>query len=196
VYLDSFTWWRFLKKSADRQVDEPMAALEDALRDQLLRVCERALDVMVLLDKDGIMSAVGRDLDLKDYTQRLDAAEIIESLSESLLAPFIVPILRSDEWEDIAKIGKGRFHFEDDASSDNAHYFVGSKNKWVCFCALYYLLKSLGRNRLVELEKTILLTLQLDPNIYLSRAACELLPNPGSPGFKGNVVETFELLER
>jgi len=40
------------------------------------------------------------------------------------------------------------------------------------------------------------LTLQLDPNIYLSRAACELLPNPGSPGFKGNVVETFELLER
>jgi CRP-like cAMP-binding protein len=196
VYRDSFLWWQFRSKAPDGLDNGALAVLEDALHDQLLRVCERALDVMVLLDKNGMISSVSRDFDLRDYTQRLDVAEIIESLSDSSIAPFIVPILRSDAWEDIAKIGKNRFHFEDDTPSDNMHYFVKSKNKWICFCALYYLYKSVGRKVVFETEKTILMTLHHDPNIYLSRVACHLLSNSGSPGFEEIDVEPFELLER
>jgi CRP-like cAMP-binding protein len=194
VYRDSFLWWQFRSKAPDGADNGALAVLEDALHDQLLRVCERALDVMVLLDKNGMISAVSRDFDLRDYTQRLDVAEIIESLSDPSVAPFIVPILRSDAWEDIAKIGKSRFHFEDDTSSDNTHYFVKSKNKWICFCALYYLYKSAGGEALVETWKTILMTLRHDPNIYLSRLACQLLSNPFD--FEGDDVGPFELLER
>lgn len=194
VYRDSLIWSRFREKAAEGPEENFIEVLEDALRDQLIRVCERTLEGMVVLDKNGMMSAVSRDFDLKDYTQRLDAAEIIEGLSDTSIAPFIVPILRSDDWADIAKIGKSRFHLEGEAHLNDAHYFVQSHNKWVCFCALYCLYKSLGRKRLVDREKPLLTTLQRDPNIYLSRVACELTAN--LPGFEGAIMETFELLER
>jgi len=91
------------------------------------------------------------------------------------------------------KSARARFHFEDDTSSDNTHYFVKSKNKWICFCALYYLYKSAGGEALVETWKTILMTLRHDPNIYCQdwHVNCSpiLLIRRGRRG-------PFELLER
>ena len=193
VYRDSFVWYHCNPNRNYKEADTAAVILEEALRDQLLRVCERVLDVMALLDPNGMIASMYNDFDVKDFAQRLSLADILESLSETALTPLVVPILRNDEWEDIAKTGKSHFHFKIDAATGALHYFVRSKNKWICFCALYLWFITQGNEHLKNEENTLLTALQNDEHTYLSRAAHFLL-NMAKNDEKS--IEPFELLQR
>jgi CRP-like cAMP-binding protein len=194
TYKDGFIWWGIIKNLGEKANDDVFKALDDGLRDQLLRACERSLDVMALLDDNNILAAVRREFNPRDLAERREMAEIIEGISVYGIAQLVVPILRSETWEDLAKIGKHRFHFEPVHQKETMDYFVQSKNRWVCFCALYVLCKTSGKRRLGAAVHAIIMTLQHCPNIYLSRVARQLAAKDGDN--REGLVEDFELLER
>jgi hypothetical protein len=194
AFYDGFLWRQFISKRGRTNLDISAAILEEALRDQLFRVSERILDVMAILENRGTIAALCNDFDLGDSGQRLSLAEILESLDETVLGPFIIPILRDEEWEELAKIGKSRFCFEETTSSGALRNLVGSKNKWISFCSLNVWFKAHGRRGLKADEIALIEELQDEGNIYLSTAAREILMAVNKQGEKN--VEPFELLER
>jgi CRP-like cAMP-binding protein len=137
---------------------------------------------------------MSKDFDLNDYGQRLQVAEIVESLRDTPLSALAVPILRNDDWEDIAKIGKNHFHFEYNAVFEGIYHFVRSKNKWVCFCAFYYLSVMRIDEKPVRQQHALLMSLKADSNKYLSNIAAHFLDNDS--GREEYMIEPFELLER
>jgi hypothetical protein len=193
LYRDGYVWWRITSITPHAAADAPYSALDDALREQMIHACERSLDAMALLDKDGMMAMARKDLDVRDFNERLYIAEIIEGMSVTGIAPLLVPILRNENWEDLGKIGRSHFRFEDNAPLLRIEYFVESKNTWVSFCALYVLYKLWGRRRLVETQRSIIINAQLRPNIYLSRVAGRLLESGNDQ--REETLEDFELLE-
>ncbi len=193
VYRDSFVWSHVRQKN-EKYLHQALAILEDALRDQLQRMCERILDVFVLIDAEGMVAEASKDIDLNDNVQRLQVAEIVESFGNTKIGTLAVPILRSDEWGDIAKIGRSHFHFDHNAHENGIHYFILSKNKWVCFCAFYYLYVMHINRRPVTGDRALLVLLKADPNVYLSNSAAYFLD--AHDGRDIGMVEPFELLER
>jgi ATP/ADP translocase len=193
LYKDGYVWWRITTMTPQAAADASYAALDDALREQMIHACERSLDAMTLLDKDGMMAMARRNLDIRDFNERLDIAEIIEGMSVTGIASLIVPILRNENWEDLGKIGNSHFRFEDDAPSLRIEYFVESKNTWVSFCALYALYKLRGKRRLVETYRSIIMNMRRRPNIYLSRVVGRLLESGNEQ--REESMEDFELLE-
>jgi hypothetical protein len=193
VYRDSFVWYHFRKKKEKKSRDV-FIVLEDALEDQLSRLCERILDVIVLFDTKGIVTAAGKNYDLKDNTQRQQVAEIIENFDDKIISMLAAPIIRSDTWDDIAKIGRTYFHFEFELVAEGLFYFINSKNKWVCFCA-FYCIYIIGVDRkLMEKQRASLAVLQTDANMYLSNVAIHFLN--GNFKLGNDMIEPFKLLEQ
>ena len=193
LYKDGYVWWKISAMTPHGAADAAYSALDDALHEQMVHACERSLDAMALLDKDGMMAMARKDLDVRDFNERLDIAEIIEEMSVTGIAPLLVPILRNENWEDLGKIGRSHFRFEDDAPVSGIEYFVESKNTWVSFCALYALYKLEGTRRFVETHRSILMNTRRRPNIYLSRVAGRLLESGDDK--REETMEDFELLE-
>ena len=149
---------------------------------------------MVLLDTEGMVAAISRDFDANDYGQRFKVAEIIETLGDTPMIPLIVPILRSDAWEDIARIGKNHFHFNYSAISEGIYYFIRSKNRWICFCAFFYVHVVHVDEKPLKNDPALLLSLRDDPNIHLSKIATHFLDDHDKQD--ACMIEHFELLER
>jgi len=193
-YYDAFLWYQYSSKRDNNEFGAYESIVEEALRDQIYRVCERILDVMAILENRGTIAALRNEFDLGDSGQRLSLAEILETLNETAITPYIVPFLRNDEWEDIAKIGKSRFQFETEVSAGALWKLVRSKNKWICFCSLYVWFKNNGGKNLKHDEIAVLNDLQKERNIVLSNAAREIAM--GEHRQEENSVKPFDLLER
>lgn len=193
VYHDSFIWYTTFSR-IDSKKRTCAEMLEDALKDEMLRLCEWTLDVMVLLDKDNMMAAVRRDFNLKDSEQRTECAEIIECGREHELASLIVPILRSEKMEDIALIGSQEFGFTEEPQFDGLRYFVESKNKWVSFCALHCAYTQKGRAATAE-YLAILMIMKQDGTLHFAEAAQRMLDELYGKT-TGGTMEPFALLER
>jgi CRP-like cAMP-binding protein/ATP/ADP translocase len=194
IYFDVFIWYKFVSNRNNKDIEEIENVFGDAMRDQLFRVCERTLDVIALCDNRRIIGAVYNDFDLRDSAQRLSLAEILESLSDNSIIPFVLPILRKDSWEYLAKTGKNKFDFNIDVKESELYFLLRSKNKWVSFCALYAWFKLYGSDHLFKNEGKFLSDLQKEPNKYHSEAVLRLLKSSGSKSEKNE--EPFELLER
>ncbi|GAG38365.1 unnamed protein product, partial [marine sediment metagenome] len=106
VYRDADIWWRYYEESGRKEIVSGLAILESALRERTLRVAEWALDVTVLLDKEGLITWGRRDLDMREYAHRLDMIEILESLGSHRIGAMTVPLLKFESWERVARSGK------------------------------------------------------------------------------------------
>jgi hypothetical protein len=194
AYRDGYIWHHIRHKTRQVRWTAASAVMEDALQDQQLRLCERILDVLVLIDSEGMGVAIGRDFDLKDRAQRLQVAEIVESLRSTPLIALSLPVLRGEGWEEIAKIGRNHFNFDYEEAGAAIYYFIDSKNKWVCFCSLYFLSFGEIDEALIAKRHAVLMAFKDDPNIYLSKAAAHFLS--GRAHRETAMIEPFELLER
>jgi hypothetical protein len=195
VYRDCFVWSSFHAGAACRnRCNAGQCFLEDALRDQITRVCEWALDVVVLLDTKGVMAAVRRDIDLREKTHRNEMIELVEAFAPPRIAGLIVPILREDTLDQIAKTGKGYFHFEAGLAHETLGYFVGSKNHWICLCSLYCLWLQDNGPALVAGHRDVLERLSGEKNALLAVVAQRLLAQTIET--KEKSMEPFDLLER
>jgi hypothetical protein len=196
VYRDSYAWSLFCSsEECKSRGDAGLVFLEDALRDHLDRVCDWALDVVALLDEKGVMATVRRDLDLREQTQRNDMIELVEAFGPPRIAALIVPILRAEPLDHIAKTGKGYFHFNDAGADETLSYFVTSKNHWVCLCGLYCLWRQDdGPRVVVERHRDVLTRLGNEKNSPLAGIAGQLLSL--RTGLEEKSMEPFDLLER
>ena len=193
VYYDAVIWYAaFAKNNPTRR--SCAVLLEDAVQSELLRSCEWALDVLVLLDSKRTMAAIRRDFNLMDHEQRIECAEILESGWEHVLTPLIVPILRSEALEDIAAIGRQRFGLSGNGHINGLLYFIESKNKWICFCALHCAYRYASQTMPADIG-ALLMKLKDDSNPYLAASANAML-NMQSGKSDGGIVEPFVLLER
>jgi ATP/ADP translocase len=195
AYGDSFVWATFRTTSGCKaRCESGSCFLEDALRDQLARVCDWALDVVSLLDEKGVMAAVRRDIDLREKTHRNDMIELVEAFGPPRIAVLIVPILRQDPLDQIAKTGKGYFHFSAALSRETLSYFVKSRNHWICLCALYCLWLQDDGPKMVAGHRDVLERLSGEKNALLAVVAERLLSQ--SAHGKEKSMEPFDLLER
>jgi hypothetical protein len=194
VYRDSFVWSSFCSNADCRtSCNAGWCFLEDALREQCARVCDWALDVVALLDRQGVMATVRRDLDLREISQRNEMVELVEAFCPPRIAVLIIPILRVDPLDQIAKTGKGYFHFDKAFAHESIGYFVTSKNHWICLGALYCLWQQgKGPGAVVE-HRDVIEHLRSEKNSPLVGIAERLLSQP--PGDKEKTMEPFDLLE-
>jgi hypothetical protein len=194
VYKDAILWALYRTHTAGKQEDPAQSILEDALRDQLFRIAEGALDVVTLIDSEGVVSLSRRDLDLKDRSQRFDMMEILETFGPPKIVSLVIPILRDDSWESLAKIGRARFHVDDTVLPAGLSYFLTSSNRWVCFCALYCLAKQ--ARPAGHVDPGVIERLKADPYTYVARAAKQLSGRITMAHADEMTIEPFELLER
>lgn len=155
VYRDATTWHNCREVIKNQQT---IAVLDDALRENFTRLCEWAVNAMVLLDKKGIMTWRHNDIDIKEKSQRLDLIEIIEGTSYQKIGGLILPILKMDTWASLAEIGKGQFRFNDSTGINGLIYFFKFDNKWISLCALYtmsQISRLLWTSEIEELLKTM-----------------------------------------
>lgn len=193
IYLNAFVWYNYKIKIKIKDSNECAFLLESALMEQLLRVCEWALDTMALLESQGAVALGRKDLDLSEHAQRLDMVEIVESFGANKLKSLVVPILEFDSWQKIAKIGKQNFSFKNSVHYE-IQFFFHSENAWICLCALYFYQKIQINKGVLEKEHSTILALRNSNYTYLSRAATSLLMEK-TKNNQGNGVNSFNLLE-
>jgi len=195
VYRDSFVWSTFCGRTdCKRRTDDRLAFLETALLDQCSRACDLSLDALSLLDGKGVMATVRRDLDLREKTNRNEMIEIVDAFSPPRIAGLVIPILRSDSLELLAKTGKAYFHFNEGLSREELGYFVLSKNHWISLSALYSLWPANAtegaRSALIDRYREPLVRVSAEKHSPLAIIAERLL------GIKEQSMEPFDLLER
>jgi CRP-like cAMP-binding protein/HEAT repeat protein len=191
-YRDAYMWQRCRVLQRKHTELSAFVILDDALRTRVMRVAEWALDAMILLDREGVITWSRKALDLWEDAHRQDMVEILETLSESRLGSLITPIFKFDSWDDIARTGKNVFKFSR-RGSGALEYFARSENRWVRVCAFYCLFQSGRLKRLLTTEPHLLENLGADSYPYIAKAARSLLAGKNSPG--RIEVETFSLLE-
>ncbi len=188
VYRDGYMWHVLSSKGT---LNKKSTILEDALLEQMFKVCEWALYTIALLEGNTAMQRVQKDLDLKDSTQRHDLSEIVGNYSNNKITKFIIPILEFRSWALIGKMGRQYFHFSDPDGAD-IQYFVRSRNKWISLCAMYWLYYHSDSAEIFVSQKEYLFSLRNDPYHYLARAAGEIIRAVHKgPDIK---METFDLL--
>jgi hypothetical protein len=171
VYRDSFV--RMELGDSDEGVI--FEILDQALRENHLRLCEWALNAMVLLDKTGLLVWRHTDIDIREDAHRMDVIEILESAPYQKIGMLVLPLLKSESWGVIARTGKGFFHFEGELEKEYIEYFLKSDNRWVVLCGLrtmlYYSEELFKKVSIVEILKM----LTSDSNRHVSSAARDLL---------------------
>ncbi len=189
AYVDAAVWVRYRASAAGEHSVSGVELLESALSERVLRVAEWALDAMVLLDREGLITWGRRDLDMREYSNRLDMIEILESLGSHRIGAWTVPLLKFESWEDIARKGRFLRRRGEDRDAGLVH-FARSENRWVCVCTLYAMRQTTHPERLVREHGALLERLSGDGNPHVAAAAQALCRARGSED-----VETFELLE-
>jgi hypothetical protein len=173
VYKDSFVRMQ-LENTHENVLFE---ILDQALRENHLRICEWALSAMVLLDKTGILVWRHTDIDIRENTHRMDLIEILENAPYQKIGTLVLPLLKSESWNVLGRTGKSNFHFEDEIEKETIEYFLKSVNRWVVLCGLrtmlYYSEELFKKESILE----ILLMLNHDSNRHVSSAARDLLKN-------------------
>ncbi|NLD99383.1 MAG: cyclic nucleotide-binding domain-containing protein, partial [Fibrobacter sp.] len=190
VYRDAFVWWNYVK---DNKGNNSAGILDNALRDNITRVCEWALNAMVLLDKKGIMIWRHNEIDIHEKNQRQDLVEIIEGTTYHRIGSLVLPLLKVESWENLAKNGKTHFKFNDHDLSLGLLYFIKSDNRWLCLCALYTLVFLSDFKVDSELKKR-LVVLGNDINQQISKTARDILETSSPDEMKRS--RAFEMLER
>jgi hypothetical protein len=196
VYRDCYAWSAFCGRTdCKRSSDDRLAFLERALSDQCARVCDLSLDALSLLDEKGVMATVRRDLDLREKTNRSEMIEIVDAFSPPRIAGLVIPILRSDPLDSLARTGKAYFHFNEGLAQEELGYFVLSKNHWISLSALYSLWRGSASGwsnaqALVERYREALVRVSREKHSPLAIIAERLL------GIKEQSMEPFDLLER
>jgi CRP-like cAMP-binding protein len=188
VYKDAIQLYNL--QSMDKTMD--LGILEDALRDNIIRFCEWAVSAMVLLDKKGILIWNHNDIDIREKAQRLDLIEIIESTPYQKISSLVLPLLKNESWETLAKIGKNHFHFYQKHIEPGLIYFLKSDNRWICLCTMYAFSKS-GLSADTSFRE-ILKMISTDKNKLVSETASDLLESTDEEQWKK--IRAFELLER
>ena len=188
VYKDAIQLYNL--QSKDKTID--LKILEEALRDNIIRFCEWAVSAMVLLDKKGILTWNHNDIDIREQAQRLDLIEIIESTPYQKIGSLVLPLLKNESWETLAKIGKKHFRFHQKHIEPGLIYFLKSDNRWICLCTMYTLSKSGSATD--SSIREILKMISTDQNKLVAETATDLLESADEEQWKK--IKAFELLER
>ncbi len=148
--------------------------LDQALRENQIRICEWAINAMVLLDRTGILVWRHTDIDIRESVQRMDLIEILESASFHKIGILVLQLLKNESWGNLGKTGKNIFHFEDLSDQNQIDYFINTDNRWVVLCGLrtllYYSEDFLKKANMIE----ILRILSGDSNKHVAKAARDL----------------------
>jgi ATP/ADP translocase/HEAT repeat protein len=188
VYKDAIQLYNLQSKDKNRD----FRILEEALRDNIIRFCEWAVSAMVLLDKKGILTWNHNDIDIREQAQRLDLIEIIESTPYQKIGSLVLPLLKNESWETLAKIGKNHFQFHQTHIESGLIYFLKSDNRWICLCTMYTISRSgSGTDNSI---REILKMISADQNKLVSETAADMLESTDEEHWKK--IRAFGLLER
>lgn len=192
VYLDAYVWYCYGRDSGHLLRESGVQLLDSALRERVFRVAEWSLDAMVLLDREGLITWGRRDLDMREYANRLDMIEILESLGSHRIGALTVPLLKFESWESLGKRGRYLLKSRKLEQSGGLGHFLHADNRWVCLCALYALHQTRRSGKLADDAIEALKRLTADGNQHLAAAAaCIVEPDVET----GVTVESFQLLE-
>jgi len=138
MYQDAYIWTKFSQQGQCNHVcQNAVCYLEQSLVEQHVKICDWALDVIVLLDDQGVMATVRRDLDMRELSQRNDMIELLEAFAPQDIGMLVIPILRSNSLTHLAKVGNAYFNFSEKKPEITINHFVSSQSHWICMCALY-----------------------------------------------------------
>ncbi len=195
IYKDAYIWTKFsLQGDCSHACRNAVCYLEQALVDQHAKICDWALDVVALLDKQGVMATVRRDLDMREPSQRNDMIELLEAFAPPDIGSLIIPILRSNSLAHLAKVGNGYFNFDDKNLPITIDHFVSSQSHWICICALYCVWQKENGYGLVLENKSILQRIyneKSSPVVPIAAALLHLVSEN-----KEMSMEPFDLLEQ
>lgn len=189
AYKDGFVWYHVKKGISENG----LLVLDEALRENQIRLGEWVINGMVLLDEKGVMKWNYKEIDIKDTGQRFYLIELIENTSYQKTSSLLLPFLKMQPWEIIAKNGKNQFKFDEKNEICNIRHFLLSDNRWIRLCSLYTLSKYLQKTiREYEIMEALYM-LSDDQNMLVSSMARDIL--------KQNETEqkrsvAFEMLER
>ncbi|MDD5673261.1 MAG: HEAT repeat domain-containing protein, partial [Chitinivibrionales bacterium] len=143
IYRDCYIW-AYSRHELNSLREVTPCILEEAVRENVLRACQWAIDILMLLDREGVMVWERKDFDLHETGARQAVVEIIESAGSSQVGAMVVPLLRFDSWDSIARKGRNLFRFSSAEAASDISYFLGSTNRWICLTALYCIYKRYG----------------------------------------------------
>jgi hypothetical protein len=174
--------------------ESKLKVLENALQENMIRICEWAVNAMVLLDKTGTLTWRYTDIDINELSQRLDLVEIIEGSFSDKTAVMLLPLLKFESFENVARVGKGYFHFTDEITEPGLIHFIRSDNRWISLCALFSIAEYFPEILNKSQVKESLVMLQRDSNRQLANTAKSLLERKGQN--TEQKIDAFELLQR
>lgn len=190
AYMDGFVLYH-LRKNV---VSSKLFVLDDAIRENYIRLCEWVIVGMVLLDEKQVMKWNYKEIDIRDSVQRFRLIEIIESLSSQKIGSLLLPLLKMQSWEIISKNGMNLFNFGEKNVESNIKHFMLSDNRWIRLCSLYTLSKYMRKN---IREKEIMATLKVlsdDTNALVSSMATDILEQDESVQKRSRAFEMLELV--
>jgi hypothetical protein len=189
LYYDCWLWASYRQNEQHAGDD----VFEDALRERMSKICGWALDVIVLFDEKRFMADVRNETDLHDRQQCTVLIELLETYISSQIALCVIPLLRQDSWELIAKTGKTQFHFKQNGQTDVLRHFIESPNRWVQLCALHCLWRKAVDMQSHTLQKEIMEKLRNDSHAAVAKRAEKIMTDFADGGFS---MDPFEVLQR
>lgn len=189
IYSDAFEFYCTKEKSYLNGLRD---ILEYVLREEQTHICGWVLSAMVLLDTKGVVVWRHIDIDIHEREQRNELVEVFESSSHDKIGSLVLPILKQDSWDSLAKVGKANFHFKNDGENE-IEYFLKSDNHIIALSALYFIEQQFELYYRDERIKETLTMMVHDNNERISSAAMDLLRRDEEDKKKRS--RAFELLD-
>lgn len=191
VYREAFAFARL--KNEKNEGIEKWDVLESALREKQFRVCRWALMAVILTDIKKIHSWRIGEMDIYNLGTREELIEIFESVSQEKRGVLIVGLLKQNSWENLAKIGKSRFYFNEKRKESIIAGFLKSENRLITLCTLYSIKKNTGSCKGTTEVREVLKMLSYHKNELIASAAIDLIDMEGE-GRTGR-GKAFQLLD-
>ena len=190
VYSDAFV---FSMLKSQTWYMSNFTVLENALREKQLRLCEWVLAGIVLLDTRGIHHWRYAEMDIYDRGRREELIEVFESVGMEKTGMLVVALLKQEEWDLLAKIGRSSFNLDENETGDELAYFLKSENLLIALSGLYTLANNkIDYHNSKELSG-VLKMLSYHKNELISSAANDLIEYQMDD--QGRRGKAFELLE-
>jgi hypothetical protein len=149
--------------------------LETAIRERQSRICEWALAAVLLIDTRGEHNWRFVELDIYNQARREELVEVFESVGQEKVGTLVVGLLKMESWENLARLGKGYFHFNENAIPDIFAWFLRSENRLIVLSALYTIEKNNIEYRSNPEIIGVLRMLSYNKNDLVASAATDLI---------------------
>lgn len=166
--------------------------LETAMRENQLRFCSWVIRLFGIIYSQNGFFKNNRECNLHNIDQRNEIIEVLESIPADKVMQTLLPLLKEESWENLAKLGETVLQIKTDDDVNGIEHLLSTENRFVVLSMLYTVYKNMEVYYTINIRDK-LNHLTQSKNRIIKTAAMDIVENLQDNRIKRS--KALELLE-